>query len=57
MNQSQDSFWRGKARSKRSGLTEEGMAMAMADEEDRSGEAVAERVPDGFMKVAQGLFS
>ena len=53
INSSQDSAGRGKARSKRSGLHEEGMAKAMSDEEDRSGEAAAGRIPDEFMKVAK----
>jgi hypothetical protein len=43
---------RGKARSKRSGRTEEGMMRAMSDEEDRSGEAAADQIPDEFVKVA-----
>jgi tetratricopeptide (TPR) repeat protein len=49
---SQDSAERGNTRSKRSGLHEEGMAIAMSDEENRSGEAAAGRIPDEMMKVA-----
>jgi segregation and condensation protein A len=49
---SQDAAERGKPRSKQSGLNEEGMAKAMPDEEDRSGEAAADRIPDEMMKVA-----
>jgi hypothetical protein len=51
-NSSQDLGERGKAGSKRSGLTEEGMAKAMSDEEDRSGEAAADQIPDEFVKGA-----
>lgn len=39
--------------SKRSGLTEEDMARAMFDEEDRSGEVVADRIPDEIVKIAE----
>lgn len=53
INSSQKSAERGKARSKPSGLTEEGMAGAMHDEEDRSGKAAAGRFPDEFMKAAE----
>ena len=52
INSSEDLAERGKARSKRSSLNEEGMAEAMSDEEDRSGKAVAGQIPDEFMKVA-----
>lgn len=52
ISSSQGSTERGKSGSKRSGLNEEGMAKAMRDEEDRSGEAAAGRTPDEFMKVA-----
>jgi hypothetical protein len=52
-NSSQDSGERGKTRSKLRGLTEEGMVRTMSDEEDRSGEAAADRIPDEFVKVAE----
>ena len=52
INSSQDSAERGKTRSKRSALTEKDMARAMSDEEDRSGEVAASRIPDEFMKIA-----
>lgn len=52
INSSQGSGERGKIRSKRSGLSEEDMVKAMADEEDRSDEASAARTHDEFMKVA-----
>jgi len=52
INSSQDFAERGKAGSKRSGLNEEDMASAMSDEEDRSGEAAAGKIPDEFMKAA-----
>lgn len=52
INSSQDFDERGKARSKRSGLNEEDMSKDMPDEEDRSGEAAADRIPDEFMKIA-----
>jgi len=55
INSSQDFAERGKARSKRSGLNEEDMASAMSDEEDRSGDAAAGKIPDKFMKVAKQL--
>jgi hypothetical protein len=42
----------GKARLKRSGLNEGGMAIAMADEEDRSGAAVAGRTLDEVKPIA-----
>ena len=50
---SQDSDWRDKSRSKRSDLNEEDLAKAMSDEEDRSGEVAAGRIPDEIMKVAE----
>ena len=50
---SQDSDERDKSRSKRSGLNEEDMAKAMSDEEDRSGDVAAGRIPDEIMKVAE----
>jgi hypothetical protein len=49
---SKDSTERGKARLKRSGLNEVGMAIAMADEEDRSGEAIAGRTLDKIKPIA-----
>lgn len=52
INSSQDPAERGKARSKPSGLNEEGMALAMADEEERPGKAASGQIPDEFMKVA-----
>jgi hypothetical protein len=51
-NSSLDSDERGKARSKRSGLNEEGMVRAMSDEEGRSGNAIADRIPDESVKIA-----
>ena len=53
INSSQGLAERGKTTSKRSGLIEEGMAAAMADEEDGFGAAAAGRTPDEFVKVAQ----
>ena len=53
---SKNSGERGKSRSKRSVPNEEGMALAMFDEEDRSGEAAAGRIPDEVMKVAPAWF-
>ncbi len=53
INSSLDLDERGKAGSKRSGPHEESIALAMDDEEDRSGKAAAGRIPDEFMKVAQ----
>ncbi len=49
---SQNSVERDKARSKPRGLTEEAMAKAIADEEDRSGKVAAERIPDEMRKIA-----
>jgi 8-oxo-dGTP diphosphatase len=43
---------RGKARPKRSGLNEEGMAGAMSDEEDRPGKAAAGRIMDEIKPIA-----
>jgi glycosyltransferase involved in cell wall biosynthesis len=48
---SKGSAERVKARLKRSGLNEEGMAIAMPDEEDRSGEAVAGRTLDEIKPI------
>jgi ABC-type transport system involved in cytochrome c biogenesis permease subunit len=49
---SKGSAERGKARPKRSGLNEEGMADAMSDEEDRPGEAAAGRTLDEIKPIA-----
>ncbi len=52
-NSSQGSSERGKAGSKRSGPNDELIAEgAMGEEEDRSGEAAADRTPDEFVKIA-----
>lgn len=52
MNSSRDSVERGKSKSKHSAPNEEHMASAMRDEEDRFGEAAADRIHEGFMNVA-----
>lgn len=52
INSSKNTYERGKTKPKRSDLTEEAMAIATADEEDRFGEAGAGRIPDEFIKVA-----
>ena len=48
----QDSGERGKSRSKRSGPNEERMAIAMGDEEDRSGKAAAGRILHEIKPIA-----
>lgn len=52
INSPQDTAERGKARSKQSGLNEEGMVLAMPDEEDRAGKAAARRKPKTQLVVA-----
>jgi len=46
---------RGKAGARQNSLNEGDMASAMSDEEDRSGEAAAGKIPDEFMKVASKI--